>query len=137
MAKVWLARDGKDPTRGGPLAEVTLPTCEAKLGLRRSDFFSGLTQTPRFGDPEAPSSMVFGYRHVVVELGEPEAAGHGWRPGFYHVPCSPEEACIPIGGELLPSLWGGALWTRAREWVSSLRAGILASRSPPSMGGHA
>lgn len=92
MAKVWLARDGNDPTRGGPLAEVPLSTCEAKLGLSRTDFLSDLSQTPRFGDPEAPSSAVFGYKHVVVELAETEATAHGWRSGFYRAPCSPEEA---------------------------------------------
>ena len=97
MAKIWFARDGKDPTRGGPIAELPLATITNKLALTHSDYLCDLSTTPRFGDPSAETSMIFGYKHVVVQIDKAEAVTHGWKSGFYRASCSPQEAFEILG----------------------------------------
>lgn len=94
MAKVWLYRDGTDyPASGGPLKELPIGNLETMVDVGLSDFIGD--KTPRFGHSGARARRK--YQHVVVEVNDAEAAGHGWKPGFYHARSSPEEAFRALG----------------------------------------
>ena len=74
------------------LGELSLKDCEAKLRLRRSHYVSGLNSFP---DLTKPGDQLAGYRdnpNVVVLVTEVEARATGWKAGFYHARCTPEEA---------------------------------------------
>jgi len=92
MAKVWLCRDGDNPTTGGPLAVIPLAECEATLRVSRADYLSDPSAPPRFGKAGDPLATIRGYQHVVIEASAAEATAFGWRPGFYRAHISPEEA---------------------------------------------
>jgi hypothetical protein len=91
MAKVWPVYEGREPTRGGPWAEIPLLEAVELLGLRKRDFVSPLEKTPRFGDPSR-DLWYLGYQQVVVEVGEKEAKRANWKPGFYKLKIAPKEA---------------------------------------------
>lgn len=91
MAKVWLAREGVDPTIGGPFRDIVLADHLAQLGLK---FISGLDSTPRFGTGQR--DLVRGPRHVVVEVDVEEARRNGLSPGFYVAQLSVQEALVRV-----------------------------------------
>ena len=102
MTKVWFVREGPDPTRGGPAYTLPRDSCVDQLGLAKSQWLSSLDKTPRFGDQTSRVAGVADYRHVVCEVGESEAAEHGWKAGFYRLEISPQEArnrLAPSGGK--------------------------------------
>lgn len=104
MAKIWPVYEGKEPTRGGPWAEISFSEAIRLFDLRQEDFISGLDQTPRFGDKNQ-TFYYRGYKHVVVEVDQGEARREKWQPGFYRSSVSPEEAF----GRLLKSALASAL----------------------------
>ncbi len=98
MANVWLAKDGDSPTQGEkPSYTLSLDDCINKLGLAQEQFLSDLSTVPKFGEPGDPMADIRGYQHVMVVVEEDEAKDHGWRPGFYRSPVSPQEAVDRLG----------------------------------------
>jgi hypothetical protein len=95
--KVWFVRDGPEPTRGGPAYELPLESCIEKIGLEEPHWFSGLDQTPRFGDQTSQLGETAGYRHVVCEIDEAQTGASGWKAGFYRADMSPTEAVERLG----------------------------------------
>jgi hypothetical protein len=91
MAKVWLAKEGGDPNRGAPLAEMKVSDCAEELGLTRGNFLRDLSAPPRLGKPSELDEYR-GTRHIVVEIDESEALACGWKSGYYLAPISPQEA---------------------------------------------
>ncbi len=94
MAKVWPVYEGRAPTAGEPWAVIPLDDAARILDLEPQHYLTELSRTPRFGDP-ARDMAFFGYRHVVVEVGEDEAQAD-WRPGFYRSPLPPAEAFLRL-----------------------------------------
>jgi hypothetical protein len=98
MAKIWMAKDGREPTRGGPLAVLPVEYCKAKLRLNPDGFLKGPSRPeethagPRFGNQEDAVAPFADPRHVVIELQNDEANKHGWKPGFYLAEVSVIEA---------------------------------------------
>lgn len=91
MAKIWPVYEGKQPTYGGPWAELLFSDAVTLFELRQTDFFSDLAVTPRFGDVERDLTWT-GFKHVVVEVAEDEASEAKWRSGFYKSKVKPKEA---------------------------------------------
>ena len=91
MAKVWFVKEGPDPTRGGPAYKLALDSCVGQLDLVKSQWLSGPDKRPRFGDQTSRVAGVADYRHVICEVGESEAAEHGWKAGFYRLEIGPQE----------------------------------------------
>jgi hypothetical protein len=91
MAKIWPVYEGKEPTRGGPWAEVTLSEAITLLELRPADFVSEFEVTPRFGNQDH-ANLPGGFKHVIVELDPSEASPEKWKPGFYRSRVTPKEA---------------------------------------------
>jgi hypothetical protein len=92
MAKVWMVKEGSDPTKGGPLRTMPLAECCEKLELKTSNFLCDLTTIPKFGGTSNPPAMFRDARFVVVQIDDAEAAQQGWRSGFYVSDLSPKEA---------------------------------------------
>jgi hypothetical protein len=91
MAKVWLVKEGNEPTAGEePLATVALADCIQKLGLREENYRSRLDAPPQLGNSNV--KRVTGPRYVVVEVDEAEANAQRWKPGFYLLDLSVQEA---------------------------------------------
>ena len=99
MPKVWKCKDGPDPTRGGPLARLSIEECQNKLGLTRdSRFIGGPDARPMFFADDGGLASYTDFRHIVVEIDESEAQATGWRAGFYYLPeLSVAEAARRIG----------------------------------------
>lgn len=91
MAKIWPVYEGKEPTVGGPWAEMPLLEAIQLFELRPGDFVSELAITPRFGDTTRDRTY-FGFRHVVVEVGRDEGQKAKWKSGFYVSRIKPDEA---------------------------------------------
>lgn len=91
MAKIWLAYEGREPTRGGPFAEVPVSEAVSIFELRPEDFVSDLATTPRFGDVDR-DLWYLGHKRVVVEIGRSEGRRAKWKPGFYRSRVKPEDA---------------------------------------------
>jgi hypothetical protein len=91
MADVWMVREGSGPPHGKPWRLMLLTDCCEKLGLKPSDFWCDLTDTPKFGEP-TELAEIRDPRFVVVELDDTEAAAHQWKPGFYKLGIPPKEA---------------------------------------------
>ena len=89
MATVWPVYEGKRPSN---LSWGTLPLADAiaTLAVRPEYFVGDDPANIRFGDATEDLTL-FGYRHVLVEIGGDDAGGD-WRPGYYKSPLSPEEA---------------------------------------------
>lgn len=105
MAKIWPVYEGKEPTRGGPWADMPLREAVALLELGQHDFVSGSERTPRFGDVNRDLSFM-GFKHIVVEVGPDEARREGWRPGFYVSPLKPDEAFRRLLGQTFKTALG-------------------------------
>src|SRR5882672_1605980 len=100
MTNVWPCYEGNLVTQGGPWAELPLSNCEELLDLSPVDYLCGLESTPHFGEFGGNNlGTVAGYRHVIVEVGEVDAAagGRGWKPGFYRVRMSPAAVYDKLG----------------------------------------
>lgn len=91
MAKIWPVYEGKEPTRGGPWADIPLPEAIDLFALKKRDFTSGPDKTPRFGDARR-DLWYLGYQHVVVEISDNEGRRAKWKPGFYRARIEPKEA---------------------------------------------
>src|SRR5688572_22507767 len=91
MAKVWPVHEGREPTRGGPWAELPVLEAVAVLEVRPTDRLSDLEVTPRFGDASR-DLWYLGYQHVILEIGADEAQQVNWQPGFYKSRLKPKEA---------------------------------------------
>lgn len=98
MVNVWFCSDGENPT-DGEKSDYTkeLDFCIDVLELSEAQFFCDLSITPKFGDPNDKMAQVRGRRHVVLEIGEEEVNGTGWKPGFYLLYLSPEEVFKRLG----------------------------------------
>lgn len=94
MAKVWLVREGPDPTRGEPTANIPVTQAQGLLGLRHDHFYRSFDEErPRFGDQSKKAVGFGGERYVVVEIDDAEGVAAGWKPGFYLiVELDPKEA---------------------------------------------
>lgn len=95
MAKIWPVYEGREPTRGGPWADIPLEEAIALLNLRKRDLISSLEKTPRFGDVRR-DLWYLGYQHVVVEVEPKEASEARWKPGFYKCVFEPKEVLRKI-----------------------------------------
>jgi len=89
MAKLWFAKSGSEPTAGEPSQELDVNECVSKLGLAKDHWRTSLEATPSFGEADKMQDFR-APEHVVVEIGEGEAAG--WKSGFYLLPIKPNEA---------------------------------------------
>jgi hypothetical protein len=92
MAKIWPVYEGKEPTIGGPWAELPAREAIVLLDLRPADKVSDLAKTPRFGDVRRDRWFA-GYKHIVVEIdGDIESLPTNWRSGFYLSKIAPKDA---------------------------------------------
>lgn len=91
MAEIWPVYEGRRPTQGEPWATVPLRQAIELLDLSPQDFISDPDRTPRIGRKDRDLA-VFGFKHIVAEIGPKEADGRDWKPGFYRSPLSPREA---------------------------------------------
>ncbi|MCT8999991.1 hypothetical protein [Chelativorans intermedius] len=91
MALVWPVYNGREPTRGGPWANISAPDAISLFELSEADFLSDLDKTPRFGD-QRREFFHEGFRHIVIEIEPDEARRSGLKPGFYISRVDPEEA---------------------------------------------
>lgn len=91
MAKIWPVYEGREPTRGGPWAELPVREAVSLFELRPEDFVSDLATTPRFGSVDR-DLWYLGYKHIVVEIAPSEGKEVNWKPGFYRSQIRPKEA---------------------------------------------
>ena len=91
MAKIWPVYEGKEPTRGGPWANLPVSEAVSLFELRPEDFVSLSATTPRFGKVDR-DLWYLGYKHIVVEIGRNEGRRANWKPGFYRSRVKPEDA---------------------------------------------
>lgn len=105
MAKVWAVYEGREPTIGGPWAELPLEDAVRLLELRQDDFVSDPSKTPRFGDADRDLTYA-GYKHIVVEVGRGEAQRTRWKPGFYRSKVSPDDAFVRLVRQALDTELG-------------------------------
>jgi hypothetical protein len=91
MAKIWPVYEGREPTVGGPWAELPVSQAISVFELDAGDFVSDLSKTPRFGRADQDLRHI-GYKHIVVEIGRNEARQTKLKPGYYHSPVKPKEA---------------------------------------------
>lgn len=102
MTKVWFVREGTEPTQGGPAYNLPFDSCVDQLSLAKSQWLSGLDKTPRFKIQSQQMPVIAGYRHVVCEVAESEAAEHDWKPGFYRVDADPQDVQDRLGPRIAP-----------------------------------
>ncbi len=105
MAKIWPVYEGREPTRGGPWADVPVSDAISLFELRREDFVSDLSATPRFGKGDR-DLWYLGYKHIVVEIGRNEGRRIKWKPGFYRSRVKPEDAFAKLIQQALVSELG-------------------------------
>lgn len=91
MAKIWPVYEGREPTMGGPWADLPVSEAVAIFELRPDDLVSDITATPRFGDV-GRDLISAGFKHIVVEVDGREARRAKWKPGFYRSRIAPKEA---------------------------------------------
>lgn len=91
MAKIWPVHEGKEPTQGGPWAELPVSEAIAIFELNPDGFVSDSASDVRFGDVNRDLWFA-GFKHIVVEIGRSEGRRVGWKPGYYKSPVSPEDA---------------------------------------------
>jgi hypothetical protein len=91
MARIWPVYEGKTPTSGERWAELPLSDAIELFDLRKSQFVSDLTVTPRFGDTARDLTWA-GFKHIVIEIAPDEANKAKWKPGFYRSASKPKEA---------------------------------------------
>lgn len=106
MAKVWPVYEGKEPTSGGPWADLPVSEAVALFELRQDDIESDLKATPRFGDVNRDLTYA-GYKHIVVEIGQSEGRKAKWRPGFFRSRITPKEAFDLLIRQALTAVLGG------------------------------
>jgi hypothetical protein len=96
MAKIWFAKDGAEPTHGGPLAELPLLDALKKFDVKSSEVrvcrIEDGRYGPRFGDVQNPISAFSAYTHVILEISSDEGKQLGLRERFFEVPILPEAA---------------------------------------------
>ena len=79
MAKIWFVYEGSEPTRGGPAYELPAAEVIERLGVTEDRFLSGQDDPgPRF-NKDGGLGQIAGYKHVVLEIDESEAAAIAWR----------------------------------------------------------
>jgi hypothetical protein len=81
MASVWFLREGNEPIRNVPVAEMPIGELVRRFGLQRDDYRAAPTDQYFIGD--ASAADVGPPRFVVVGMAEEEAKGSEWKPGFY------------------------------------------------------
>jgi hypothetical protein len=93
MAKIWPVYEGKEPTVGGPWADISISEAIALFELRPDDFISvsAAIPRPRFGDVNR-DLLHAGFKHVVVEIERDEGLKAKWKAGFYKTRITPKEA---------------------------------------------
>ncbi len=91
MAKIWPVYEGREPTSGGPWAELPFSDAINLFELQPADFVSDPEKTPRFGDKDR-DLWFKGFKHIVVEVDRGEARREGWKPGFYRSKVKPSDA---------------------------------------------
>ena len=93
MAFIWFAREGDRPTLGEfPNYTRSLDDCRNILGLKQRHFVADLSTSPKFGEPGDSMAEFRDRRHVIIVVHKDEAKNADWRPGFYRLSISPEEA---------------------------------------------
>lgn len=90
MAKIWPVYEGREPTIGGPWAELPLAEAVSISELQPDHFESELEKTPRFGNVDRDGRL-WGYKHIVVEIQPQEARKTTWKAGYYKSPVAPGE----------------------------------------------
>jgi len=96
MVKVWFCFDGPKVTRGGPAYELTVDECERKLGLTQGGLLTDLSTFPKF-NVRSKVGEIAGYKYVVAEVGEDEAAPASLLAGYYYLQLDPEEVIESMG----------------------------------------
>ena len=81
MARVWFVREGSEPIRNVPVAEMPIGELERRFGLQRDDYRAPPSDQYIIGDSSTPNDGL--PRFVVVGMTEEEATGSEWKPGFY------------------------------------------------------
>jgi hypothetical protein len=89
MAKIWPVYEGREPTTGGPWADLPVSEAAILLEFGQEDFLSDLAKTPRFGDVDRDLRH-HGFKNVVIEIEPGEGRRTKWRPGFYRSHIAPE-----------------------------------------------
>jgi hypothetical protein len=93
MARIWLVKEGTNPTKGGPFQELPIEKCQALLGLEKAQFHQGPgTPGPKFGDAAKRAAPFSDPVVVVVEIEEDDSTQSDWQPGYYLLGISPIEA---------------------------------------------
>jgi hypothetical protein len=114
MAKFWPVYEGKEPTSGGPWAELPVSEAVTLFELRPSDFVSDLTTTPRFGDVHRDRRYAR-YKRIIVEVDSNEKGPTNWKPGFHKSRITPKEAFGKLIQRALASELGDKNLVRV-EW---------------------
>ena len=91
MAEIWPVYEGRQPTRGGPWAKLSVSEAIPLFELKVEDYVSGLGATPRFGNTDQ-DLWYLGYKHIIVKIGRAEGQRAKWKPGFYHSQVKPKDA---------------------------------------------
>ncbi|MBX3579559.1 MAG: hypothetical protein KF723_20330 [Rhizobiaceae bacterium] len=91
MAKIWPVFEGREPTVGGPWAEIKLADAIELFELTRDAYVTNLEGSPRFGD-QSQDLRFRGFKHVLVEVEEKEGRREQWRSGFYRSNVEPSQA---------------------------------------------
>lgn len=93
VANIWFVQEGV-PAKGYPVAERPFQWCLDELQLRPFDWLISLEQRWVVGD-KSNLSVFTNSRYVFVELREEDISDlsvKGWKPGYYIVHVSVEEA---------------------------------------------
>lgn len=105
MAKIWPVYEGKEPTEGGPWADIPALEAVELFDLRPDDYVSDLKETPRFGNSDRDLRYE-GHKHLVVEIERREARQTTLKPGFYRSRSTPDEARRLLIGQALAAELG-------------------------------
>jgi hypothetical protein len=82
------------------LAERPLADCVKALRVNKIQFLGAPTAKVQLGRPEDPLAAVKGFAQVLVLVVEPEATAHGWKPGYYLAPVTPQQAAERLKAKL-------------------------------------
>lgn len=91
MAKIWPVYEGKEPTIGGPWANLPVADAVDLFDLQADDYVSDVTSDVRFGDVSRFNTIA-GYKYIVVEIDRNEGQKANWTPGFYRSQVTPNVA---------------------------------------------
>jgi len=118
MADIWPVYEGREPTRGGPWASMSLNDAIELFELQPKDRVADYIHTPRFGSSDRDLSIL-GFKHIVVEVPPNEERPPDWPAGFYRSPVSPTDAFNRILRATLSAVLGEANLVRVEHVAST------------------